>query len=202
MYRRQLDGCTTPCASVARALGCNSTECACSILNSAEPATIDTCVNCLEPAQPLIASNITLFANICSKCQSQCSLTLTAYIKTLSCNTTTCFCSKFSSVPASAITSCASCAQSFDPVHVSGLLILAQQCGILPPTGTAASPGPSPTTSTKTGQSGATSGTGTTKPTSSASISAVGQGRPDLLFSGLFWMALILGSLAFPFLLV
>jgi hypothetical protein len=130
IHRRQVGNCTDQCCAVEPALACNTTECACPILNSAGSTGVTACVNCLQTVSPLTASNITLFANVCSMCESQCSTSLTAYIQTLSCNTTACECSLYLRVGSTALTTCATCVQTFNPTDADGLLAFAQACGV------------------------------------------------------------------------
>lgn len=130
IHPRQAGNCTTQCGTIEGALACNSTECACPILNSAGSAGVSTCVNCLTTSSPYLAANLTLFANVCSMCESQCSTSLTAYIQTLSCNTTACQCTLYLGVGSTALTTCAACVKKFNPTDAAGLLAFAQACGL------------------------------------------------------------------------
>ena len=206
IYRRQMPGCDAECASIEALLACTTTECACPIVNSAGSAAVSVCTSCLQSTQPLVASNITLLAGVCLKCESQCSTTLTAYIQSLACNSTTCACSLFSSVGSTAITTCANCVQPFDPLDATGLLQFVEQCGIGPSSASSAyasasasasslasSASISGPTSTQVG----TSSTSAASPASTASKSAGSRICTDL-FTRLFCLAM-LGALGFNF---
>lgn len=169
LYRRQFAGCAAQCASIESALACNSTECACPILNSAGSAAVNACVTCVDPVSPLTASNITLFANVCSMCESQCSTSLTAYIQTLSCNSTICECSIYLGVGAGPLTTCANCVQTFSPAIADGLLEFAQACGL---NVTVPSPPPSSATSASASASASTVSTPSSSSASSTPSAA------------------------------
>jgi len=196
MYRRQTGDCDSQCGSIEAALGCNSTECACPIFASAGSTAVTACVNCLQPVAPLTASNITLFANVCSMCQSQCSTSLTAYIQTLSCNNTACECTLYLGVGAAALTTCASCVETFDPTDAAGLLAFAQACGVnvtVPSASQSSSASATiiPTPSATSQVSSATS-SATAVITASGSIACrVGVEQ----FGKLFWSSMLIGLL-------
>lgn len=194
MLRRQTS-CATQCSSIAAAAACNSSECICPIYAAAGATEIKTCVDCLQPIEPYLASNITFSANVCSMCDSQCSAALTAYIQSLSCNSTTCLCSVFSVAGATAITTCANCIKPFDPTDAAGALALAQECGIISPvsvsssasvSGSSSTSGPSttgPTASTRAASSSASA-------VATASTSAGNRVNKDL-YQMLFWLPLL-----------
>ena len=205
IHRRQITECTTQCASMERVLACSTASCVCPIVNAAGSAAATVCASCLKTSAPSFASIVvTLVDGICSKCESQCSATLTAYIQSQSCNSTTCACSLFSSVGLPAITACANCVQSFNPLPALGVLQFVEQCGI----GTAnasissisassSASAASNTNVTTSSQVGTTSTGAASSPLSTVSMS-VGRRICTDLFTNLFWM-MFLGALVFNF---
>jgi hypothetical protein len=208
MYRRQTGDCDSQCGSIEAALGCNSTECACPIFASAGSTAVTACVNCLQPVAPLTASNITLFANVCSMCQSQCSTSLTAYIQTLSCNNTACECTLYLGVGSAALTTCATCVETFDPTDAAGLLAFAQACGVnvTVPSASQSSasqsstslPSASKASATIISTPSATSQVSSATSSATAAITATGSTACRVgveLFGKLFWSSMVIGLL-------
>lgn len=194
IHRRQFGDCNSQCASIEGVLACTTADCACPIFNSAGSAAVSDCTSCVQTVQPLIASNITLFAGVCAKCQNQCSTSLTAYIQSLACTSTSCACSLFSSVGLPTLTTCANCVQTFDPVVATGLLQFAEQCGLGPTnSSTSASASAASTSGPTSAPVGATS-TSAASPATTTSKSAGTRICADL-FTKLFWIITLLGAL-------
>src|SRR5271163_2645131 len=115
LYRRQLDGCTSQCVPLLPGGNCTPADCVCPVVNAAGVTAVNACVSCIEATDPYLASNITLTANVCMHCQSQCSSSLTAYFQSLACNSSlACSCAPFMPLGATTITTCANCIQPFD----------------------------------------------------------------------------------------
>jgi hypothetical protein len=188
IHRRQFGDCNSQCASIEAALACTTADCACPIFNSAGSAAVSDCASCVQTVQPLIASNITLFGGVCSKCQNQCSTSLTAYIQSLACNSTSCSCSLFSSVGLPTLTTCANCVQTFDPAVATGILQFAEQCGLGPTASASASAASSTSAQVATASTSAASSASTTSKSAGTRICADG-------FNKLFWIITLLGAL-------
>ena len=201
LYRRQADGCTTQCGPILSGGNCSTTECICPIVNAAGPTAVTACADCISKVDPYLASNITLTANVCMNCESQCSSTLTAYFASLACNgSLACSCAPFAPLGATTITTCANCVQKFDATDATGLLEFAQECGILP-SGAPSSALPSSTASPSS--AGAATGSATASASATATASKSAATRIDFdAFGSLVWIALTLKAVVFAFYLV
>ena len=130
--RQSSEPCIAECGIFYAALECNTTGCICADFNAGGSAAVSNCTNCLQSASPPLASNITLFAQVCTNCSTQCDTTLAGYIATLSCNTTACECAYYAAIGAPNITTCANCIQPFAPADAAGVIEFAQACGVIP----------------------------------------------------------------------
>jgi hypothetical protein len=203
LYHRAVN-CTPPCQTIMTALECTTADCLCSMFQTINSTSLSDCVNCLEPVRPTLAGNITLFANVCSKCQSICSGSLSAYLQTNACNSSAidspCVCSLFDPVGATAITACASCIQPFDQFDSMRLLVSAQQCGII------SGGNPSASASVSASAPASTTISATASAQSSAASSAPAASKSDAtrlsvhVFGSLVWVALILKTVFIAFL--
>jgi hypothetical protein len=195
LQRRQasLASCLLPCSSVIPALECSTGPCVCPILNSAGMNDTVTCANCLNGVDASESSYLTLLANVCAMCSSQCSGVLGAILQSqTSCSNTTCECSLFSQVGAESIGNCASCVKSFNPAGAATLLGIEQACGIGNASGLSSPPMSTPLITTTT-----LSQSGSTTPTTSHS--AAHRFTPVMFWRGLFWVGILFEILALSF---
>jgi len=206
LYRRQLGDCTSQCAPLLPGGNCTTADCVCPIVNAAGATAVNSCVNCISATDPSLASNITLTADVCMHCQSQCSSGLTAYFQSLGCNSSTlaCICAPFIPLGATTIATCANCLEPLDQAYSSGLIEIGQECGILPSNVTSATLSASASatsTSVATPTASAQSSTGSASPAATASKSAATHVEFDT-FGSLVWIALTLTTVVFAFLFV
>ena len=213
LNRRQFNNCTPQCAPVGQALAYNNTPCLCPIFNIAG-LEVDACTSCLQPVEPLVASNITLLSQVCLHCQSQCSTTLTAYIGALACNSTACECALYVPVGGAAISACANCANTFNPAIAAGLIQIAEQCNISIPSSSTATTSTTQMSSASTTQISPTSTSATSLLSSSSASSAVAAVTlPTVSNSAAFhlepqvyrtfsWMIMTLGVFGYAFLVL
>ena len=205
LYRRQLDGCTNQCGPLLPGGNCTTADCVCPVVNAAGATAVNTCVNCITATDPYLASNITLTANVCMHCQSQCSSSLTAYFQSLACNSSlACSCAPFIPLGATTITTCANCIQPFDATDAAGFVDFAEECGILPSNATSttlsSSASTTPSNSVAASTASAQSSTGSASPVATAKSAAA---HVDVVGLGsLVWILLTLKTVVFAFLFV